>query len=181
MREIEYSLGRHCGITFAGIKPASLFCLEKTKLEGLDYYAHRFLKKGIFFIRLRECEERGLIYVYHREKLEEILMDKAVRIFLTKSGYHYRTVEEAVFILRQRINSGDDFPHEIGIFLGYPLEDVEGFIHSPHEGVQLCGYWKVYSNPDEKAKIFHRYKRCTESICQKIRGGELLTQIFKVS
>lgn len=181
MTDLEYCLGKYCGITFARIKPASLFCLEKTKLEGVHYYAHLFMKKEIFFIQLRECEDRGLIYVYHRKKIQEILFNQAIQSFLQKNGYSYNTIEEALEILKNRINLNEEFPHEIGIFLGYPLEDVEGFIQSPHEGVQLCGYWKVYSNPTEKAKIFHRYKKCTESICQKIRQGELLTHIFKVS
>ena len=52
-----------------------------------------------------------------------------------------------------------DFPHEIGIFLGYPLDDVEGFIKNKGQNFLLNGYWKVYSNKEEKEKIFKAYKK----------------------
>ena len=43
-----------------------------------------------------------------------------------------------------------DFPHEIGIFLGYPLSDVLGFINN--ETCCCMGAWKVYS--PKKAEYF---------------------------
>ena len=55
----------------------------------------------------------------------------------------------------------------IGIFLGYPLEDVQGFIAEPKATSKICGYWKVYHNVDEKQKLFERFKKCTDCICRR--------------
>lgn len=40
----------------------------------------------------------------------------------------------------------EDFPHEMGILLGYPVEDVEGFIINNGKNELYTGYWKVYDN-----------------------------------
>lgn len=56
--------------------------------------------------------------------------------------------------LRIRINSSKTFPHEIGLFLGYPVEDVKGFIENKGENCVKCGAWKVYCNPEEKMHFF---------------------------
>ena len=35
------------------------------------------------------------------------------------------------------------FPHELGLLLGYPVEDVLGFIRNEGRNYLYCGYWKV--------------------------------------
>jgi hypothetical protein len=72
----------------------------------------------------------------------------------------------------------DDFPHEIGIFLNYPLEDVKGFITSPNSGVKCVGYWKVYEDEEAKKKTFELYDKCTGNIVNKLLGGKSLQTIF---
>ena len=60
--------------------------------------------------------------------------------FLRCFGYRYRDVEEALWLLGRRFQSykqkAMEFPHEMGIFLGYPLGDVKGFIR--HRGRIFC-------------------------------------------
>ena len=90
-----------------------------------------------------------------------------------------KSVTEALDTLARRMRKSD-FPHEVGVFLGYPLADVKGFIHSPKEGLKLCGYWKVYGDVQSAAKKFDRYKRCSECICRRMESGESLAKIFKV-
>lgn len=177
MSETEYALGYHCGVTFAGIKPASLISLKKEPSDAVDYYAERFAGKGFRFERMRESEERLLLYVYNFAKLKEVLFDEENFSFLKNRGYRYATTEEAVEELRGRL-TGAEFPHEIGVFLGYALEDVKGFIENPVEGVQLTGCWKVYGNAAEKAKLFDRYKRCSACILGKLQSGKPLAAIF---
>ena len=38
MSVAEYNLGRHCGITFARIKPASLFTVREDDIKTLAYW-----------------------------------------------------------------------------------------------------------------------------------------------
>ena len=55
---------------------------------------------------------------------------------------------------------GKAFPHEIGVFLGYPIEDVIGFINNKGCNFKCCGYWKVYGDKEKAIKEFARYDKC---------------------
>lgn len=177
MSEVEYALGTHCGITFAGIKAASLFSIKKHCLDCLERYVEYFERRGFGFMVLKDKGERLLLYVYNRRQLEDILFDKSNKNFLEGEGYRYNSVDGALDILKARMVN-DDFPHEIGIFLNYPLEDVKGFIADPNEGVKLVGYWKVYEGEERKKQIFDTYEKCTRKIKEKLLGGTPLEAIF---
>ena len=126
MSETGYCLGLHCGITFAGLKPASLFWLKDGQDKDMVYYRRCFAKKDFRFIAVKRTAGRKLFYVFHRGRLEEILFDKANREFLRGRGYNYDTVGGALKELKRRLERGDEFPHEVGLFLGYPLVAVLG-------------------------------------------------------
>ena len=178
MSATEYAIGRHCGVTFAGLKIASLVSLRKGEEHVIQTLSRRFAGKGFAFILLREDEERLFVYVCHRARLTKYLFSSDVRAFLARFGYEYGSAEEALEQLKYRMHG--EFPHEIGIFLGYPLEDVKGFIADPTARTKLSGYWKVYADVDNKQKLFERFKRCTACICRKMQAGQSLTQIFQV-
>ena len=57
--------------------------------------------------------------------------------------------------LKYRFESLQKTPHEIGVFLGYPIWDVKGFIDNKGKDFKYCGTWKVYNNTDY-AKIYFR-------------------------
>ncbi|MBP5242537.1 MAG: DUF3793 family protein [Clostridia bacterium] len=178
MSEMEYALGAYCGITFAGIKTASLVRVKRSELNCLGCLAKFFRRKGFGFVVLKMDKERALLYVYNVKKLKKVLLDKENKAFLTEQGYCYKDEREAIGQLKERLEQ-EEFPHEIGIFLGYPLEDVKGFINHPCEGVQAVGCWKVYANAEEKQKLFERFRRCSASICCKMQGGKSLMEIFE--
>ena len=177
MSATEYAIGRHCGVTFAGLKIASLVSLRKGEEEVIQTLSRRFAGKGFAFILLREDEERLLVYVCHRARLEKYLFAPDVRAFLARFGYEYGSVEEALKQLKCRMSG--EFPHEIGVFLGYPLGDVCGFLRDP-DGCILCGAWKVYENVGEAARTFERFRRCYACICRHMDRGRNLSQIFNV-
>lgn len=177
MNETEYALGTHCGVTFAGIKAASLFNLKRRCAHCLGRYEEYFARRGFVFLTMKSDDERILLYVYNRKRLEGILFERENRRFLEGEGYRYETAEEALTILKSRMN-GEDFPHEIGIFLHYPLEDVKGFIAHPNEGVKLIGCWKVYEGEERKKRIFEIYKKCTQRIIERLSDGIPLESIF---
>ncbi len=57
---------------------------------------------------------------------------------------------------------GMGFPHEIGMFLGYPVADIRGFIENEGRKYLMIGYWKVYSNLSQARMIFKEYDRAKE-------------------
>ncbi len=64
-----------------------------------------------------------------------------------------------------------EFPHEIGLILGYPPADVAGFIE--HKGAEFlaCGGWKAYSKPHEALGAFQRNRQCTEEFRELYAQG----------
>ena len=96
---------------------------------------------------------------------------------LANCGYPKNsTLEEKLDFLAKRIKGCNDFPHEIGIFLDYPIEDVKGFIENNGENFKLCGFWKVYDNEEKARKTFSNYKKCRSFLCGKLNEG---TDIYK--
>lgn len=63
--------------------------------------------------------------MYRPEKLRKYFMEEGVRDLLSEFGYEPDDVEGCVKALISRLFESDEFPHEIGLFLGYPSEDVK--------------------------------------------------------
>lgn len=148
MGNFEFNLGLHCAPTLVGIKAASMFSIDNNSIYDLDYFALKLKQKGLKFEIISYINNRVLVYVYQDSLLNDILFDQSNRSFLSNYGYEYETMEDALKILKGRMQR-NEFPHEIGIFLDYPLDDVLGFINQNSECL-YCGYWKVYKNPYEK-------------------------------
>ncbi|MBR1673891.1 MAG: DUF3793 family protein [Eubacterium sp.] len=173
-----------CAPTLAGIKAANLFSCkysDRTKLEEEIRTINRLLvKKGIRVIPVKYSEERVLIYVYRQVLLEKALCDKTASEILTNMGYEAENVYSCICLLRHKLNSFSDasaFPHEIGLFLGYPPEDVKGFIDHKGECSKCNGCWKVYGDKDKAVAVFERYKKCTEDYIRRYAGGAKLDKL----
>ena len=99
-----------------------------------------------------------------------------------KFGYSkLTTLGEYLMRLSKRLNENGDFPHEIGLFLGYPVKDVEGFIENKGENFLLCGCWKVYSNAGRAKKLFNNYDKCRAYLCNKLDQGADIYNALKIS
>ena len=79
--------------------------------------------------------------------------------------------------LKKRLSQSEGFPHEIGLFLGYPLEDVIGFCRHKGEGCKLCGYWKVYGDVESARKSFALFDRCRELLFSHLLSGAPLQEL----
>ena len=83
-----------------------------------------------------------------------------VHKFLAQLGYREFGVVDCIERLKNRFGAGGEFPHEIGLFLGYPLADVIGFIENAGRNCKCNGYWKVYSDECEAARLFAKFRHC---------------------
>lgn len=170
-----------CSPTLAGIKTGSLFsCRIESKEDVIRQirYLNKLLgRKGIRIIPLRFRKNSALIYVYRPSKLKKDISDGEVMQILKKYGYTSEAPEKCICHLINRIRDLDDFPHEIGLFLGYPLEDVCGFIEHNAKDEKLVGYWKVYGDEHEAQKLFDMYRKCTEDYLKRIRAGNSIEKL----
>ena len=109
------------------------------------------------------------------------LSQPEIRAFLTQYGYtEDMDLQQMLGTLASRMLCGS-FPHEIGIFLGYPLADVQGFIANNGKNCLLCGCWKVYSDPESARRTFANYDRCREILCDKLQKGCGLFRALELS
>ena len=80
-----------------------------------------------------------------------------------------------------RIQLQMSFPHEVGLFLGYPAEDVEGFIENKGRDFACAGYWKVYANEKETRALFEQYSVCTHEFCTRLESGTSFPELVQAS
>ena len=75
------------------------------------------------------------------------------------------------------VECSDTFPHEIGLFLGYPPKDVKGFIEEGPRCAKCTGCWQVYGDEEKALKTFERYRKCTEVYCAQVSCGKSLERL----
>lgn len=166
---------RHCAPTLAGLKTASMFTCPFQSREEMNRQVSRLNRrlapKGIRVLPLRYRGGRGLIYLYRPGWLNRDLQQAESRCILTRCGYGWDTCAGQLRRLRHRLESCREFPHEIGLFLGYPPEDVRGFMEEKAENYKCVGCWKVYGDPERAQRTFDRYKKCTDAYCRCLEKG----------
>ena len=91
--------------------------------------------------------------------------------------YRDENPEHCVAKLVDRLKESPEFPHEIGLFLGYPPEDVKGFIENRALHSKCTGCWKVYGDQEEAERIFARYKNCTDCYLRNWQRGTSLEKL----
>ena len=171
---------RCCAPTLAAIKTGSLFnCAFTSRGEmtaGLRAINHCLLYKGVRAIPLRYQDGKALIYLYRPAMLEKDLLDPVAADILREAGYPDDSNIHRIIRLIHRLKEADTFPHEIGLFLGYPAVDVRGFIR--HGECKCTGLWKVYeSDTDQAQKMFARCRHCTKAYLQRNREGWSLSRL----
>ncbi len=162
----ERLLIEHCSLTLSSLKTASLFTVKYLSMDSLHYeikfWNHKFLDKGIKMVLLKAGDSSALIYLYREDMLKSDFADLNAKEILSEYGYENLSIEKAINKLSKRLSTYDEFPHEIGIFLGYPPNDVKGFICNSGKNCSLCKYWKVYGEKDKALKKFAKYDKCKE-------------------
>lgn len=171
----------HSAPTLAGIKTGNLFNVEFTDAKMIRDEIRKLnivlVAKGIRVIPFREKNNRFLIYVYRPTRLREDFKNKQLLKILKSLGYPVSDPDRCIAHLIKRLKGNDDFPHEIGLFLGYPPEDVKGFIDNKAQNYKAVGTWKVYGDEVEAEKRFMSFKQCTIDYCSKIERGVALENL----
>ena len=151
-----------------GVKPAELLrvrhCYSGVNSEGLRVCLYRsdiYVILGLDYIELKVEDTSSLVLFYNPSALASTLSEKGNRQWLASLGYpESGTAAEYLSELRHRF-SGSTIPHEVGVFIGYPLKDVEGFMRrlpaTPLHGRH--GAWRIYGDVRESLARMNRYAR----------------------
>ena len=167
----EELIVRHCAPTLANLKTGSLFVCPITDrpsfFSSLRSLNELLVPKGLRALPLRIRERSALIYLYRPSRLKKDLEDPAAIKILQDHGYS--CYGKCLPRLIEQVRASEEFPHEIGLFLGYPPEDVQGFLD--HRPCKCSGCWKVYGDENKAKKTFDLYKKCERVYCQQLARG----------
>lgn len=169
---VSLQLALQCAPVIAGIKISNLLTIQTKKLRELS----EILKKtNLSFRVIYPGRERLVILVYREEELRKYLVSEEVEGFISVLGYKTSDISEMfpIFVRRyiRYMEIKKEFPHELGLFLGYPVEDVEGFISHNGKNYLYSGYWKVYKDAETKIKLFKNYEKVQTEIVRMLYEG----------
>ena len=180
---LDRLLARHCAPALLGVKPANLVSLplEEYRLLApqIAWYSHVLRQRGLCFLTLDRRCKTVLLLIYSPAELKRHLEQESCRQMLSQAGYPSEGLSEKLLFLQSRLAENQDFPHEIGLFLGYPPRDVLAFQQNQGRCCKLCGYWKVYSGLCRARLLFRRYDSCRDYLCSRVARGETIPQVLK--
>lgn len=134
-------------------------------------------RRACALLPLRFRNGNALLYLYRPERLKTDLQNELARRTLGNAGYTDQNPGRCVGTLIRRLQDEAEFPHEIGLFLSYPPEDVQGFIDHHARDFKLSGLWKVYGDEAYARAAFAKYKKCTDIYCRSWRAGSSLERL----
>ena len=178
-KALETQFILQCASLIAGLKPSNLLIISK----GNEKNVRRILK-GTFlsFLTLARMEDKTTLLIYDPLLLQQYLTRDDVQIFLQELGHQEKDLSELLREVQRRYeayaNKTGDFPHELGLLLGYPVEDVRGYIMHKGKNALCTGYWQVYENPVEKKTIFQKYEEAKEKFIRLFSNGTGLKELL---
>jgi hypothetical protein len=167
--------------TLLGYKPSSIITLYNNE-RNLNLLWEKYKidfnsQQEISFYEVKKREKSITVLFYNTEDLKKVIYKCDNINFLKEFGYRENfSLDEILKILRNRFSNM--CPHEIGIFLGFPLEDVICFIKSPEKKCLLCGYWKAYNNVQQAKEQFYKFDNAKQNIMNLILKGTLPSDII---
>ena len=178
MKSLQVQLILQCAPFLKGIKIARI--LNITEENSRELY--EILEgTGIKFKILTRNYGKCLVFLYRRESFSRYLKRTDVREFLGSYGYEDVEPEKMLERLSKRVCQYSDgeicFPHEIGAFLDYPIDDVKCFIEKDGKDSLFSGYWKVYNNPGRARMIFWAYDKAKTSAVNEYLIGKSIRDI----
>jgi hypothetical protein len=184
-KHVNMTMALHCAPFLKGIRNSSLLVLkpEDAKVIGKTLSQIKAKCKTMY-----RDENKLILLLYREEGFKAMLQQERIKCFL--EGYEYEYLdrldqENALSLtlehLKNRFESAygkqKEFPHEIGAFLGYPIDDVIGFIENQGQNSLLTGYWKVYSNKEQAQSVFQIYDEARELAIYEVLNGKNVYEI----
>ena len=175
---LEEQIAAQCAPLLAGLKPSNLLIIP----EGFEAWLKTSLKgTGFAAYCLSEYDGKQVYLVYKVSELVVYLTEPEVQSLLMDLGYE----GGELFTLLQRVSKKytahkrkkSEFPHELGLLLGYPAVDVRGFMEYEGKNFLYSGYWKVYGNVKETVSLFREFGRAKEFIGQLVKMGYSIADI----
>lgn len=179
IHQLKMQLALQCSPLLAGLKLSNLLIVNQ---DEECQVRHLFRDSGIAVRVIYRADSKTTFLLYRPEELRAYLAKAEVSDLLKMFGYEDMQLRD---ILRkfcreyQSYRRGErDFPHEMGLLLGYPPEDVYGFIINKGQNSLYTGYWKIYGNLADTLKLFERFNQAKELMIRQLCGGMSINDII---
>lgn len=176
--KLGFRVVTQCAPVLKGIKVSNIITVQAGGYNRIKKYL-----KGskVICIPLYSHWDKEILFFYRLDMLKAHLKQEKVQRFLKQYGYQDMGVSEVLLRLRQRYadyaGKKMGFPHELGVILEYPVEDVEGFIQNQGKNCLAERYWKVYHDKEQAEQIFRLYDQAKETAMKEIVAGFPLSQV----
>lgn len=181
VKAVEIQLILQCAPFISGLKKSNLLLVNKEKLYKLKKLLDGSL---ISYSVLYENSNKIALLLYNEQEMNKYLNNESVKTFLLDMGYENISFKNILKIFKLRyekyMQGNEEFPHEMGILLGYPIEDVKGFVKNKGKNSLYTGYWKVYDKVEEKEKLFEKFKQVEETMIKLIYYGITMEEILDI-
>lgn len=177
---LETQIALRCAPLITGIKMSNLLTVSAHHSAEVRRI---FEGSGISCCTLYVSQQKVTFLLYRREWLERWLMQRETAAMMHEFGYRIMSLHHIFQELSRRyalyMERYGAFPHEIGLLLGYPPEDVSGFIRNQGKNFLYSGYWKVYANAARTIRLFEQYDKATERMIRQVSRGISIQKLIK--
>lgn len=167
-----------CAPVIIGVKSSNAIIVSEEKKEWIQ---EAIQESSISCLNLYQSKKDYFIFLYRKKQLQHYLERAEIIDFLKNFGYKNFELEKLFsdFIKKfaQYKKGQTQFPHELGIFLEYPMEDVKGFLQYYGKNSLFTGYWRVYQNPARAIQIFNEYNKAKLTVAKDFVKGKSLKEI----
>lgn len=193
--EFVRTLVVQAGLVMFGRKPAAVFGFTPRAWKGIDARVGHLLSARLFSLYAKKTAGRGMrlawlasrgsgcmLLAWRPAMVKDLLSVKENRVFLADAGLPVDSDDvlacEFVGRLRAYYAGRAGFPHEVGLMLGYPVEDVRGFMADGGRGAKVVGRWRCYGDVPAARRRFEELGRaelaCKRLYAEGVCVGELL-------
>lgn len=180
LQNVDLQLALQCAPLFAKLKRSNLLIIpveDVVKVKQILKYS------DVGYEILSQSQGKTTMLLYRSDELVQYFSDEQVRTLLRALGYHDFSLEALIRKFREHYvtyqQGNAEFPHEMGLFLGYPIEDVIGFIENQGKNFLYTGYWKVYANLQDKISLFQKFELAEKMLIQFVSKGGSVGQALQ--
>lgn len=177
---LEAQLAVQCAPLLAGLKPSNLFIVPDWTTKELE----EVLEETEFSFYCMSVQKGNVVFlVYRFAELLSYLNETEVQKLLGELGYGICGIYDMLEIVSEKYEAhlikGSEFPHELGLLLGYPVVDVRGFMKHEGKNFLYSGYWKVYGNLSETKQLFYEFSQAKFLVIQLYLNGYSIMDIVE--
>ena len=181
LSQVETKMALQCAPVIKGIKISNLLIVSSCDEAAVCVILKR---TGLVHYRLLRQDNKTTFLIFRIPRLTAYLQDPDVQCILKANGYEDLSLGGILRTFQYRyqtyMNQGEGFPHEMGLLLGYPIEDVIGFIEQRGKNYLYSGYWKVYRDVTAKKRIFAQYENAKEEMILLLANGYNIRAIIQL-